>query len=481
MRCGDQSVRIQVVLKLRDAPRNERKSLMARVLACLMIGAVLTAVSGFGQSVAGESNSTPPLPRGLHIYNVSVYAGYSSLAYPLTGIATNYSSQIEGLGPDVNYGGSATIGWQRHSLNSNLSITYTGGYGGMVRYSDVNAISQSLAFAYSRSLSTRWTTNVSGAGQDQTMAQYLFEPARYSAITGSGASFDDFAAAFQIGQFSNAQIASMLTGAPILQSPARSLLLGNRILSYSVQAGLDFAYSSRLRFYLSSVSAAGQSRTDNSHFAVTQNYVMPRSTGLNGGGGFSYMLSPRTDFGVNGGEYMVWNRYQHARGTNATAFIGRKMGMHWFLRVYGGGSFTEMLQNSGAPPKTRQLTGGGSLGVKLYSHTLAASYDRSGYDSYGFAVGTNITATGSWHWQHPGSRWAAFASFGEQQLRNTGFASISGWDASGGIALQLRGDTGLTVGYTHLRSSGWYTGSFNEFSVDSIRLTLGWTPVQGSH
>jgi hypothetical protein len=454
---------------------------MARTLARVAIAAGLLSAPCFGQDSPSLPNPEALLPRGIHIYGVSVYAGYSTSAYPLGGVALNESSALANLGADETYGATATIGWQQHGARTNLSVIYSGGYGGMVRYSGTNGMNHSLSLNFSRQLSSRWTASVSGDGADNNIAQFLFQPEQFSAAMSAPVSFEDFAAAFAVGAFSNAQIASMLTGSPILMSPARSLLLGDRVLSYSVQGGLSYAYSSRFHFHLSSFSAAGQARQAGTDIVAPSTYVMPRSTGANADAGFSYMLSPRTDVEVNGGEYMVWNHYQRVRGSSATVGLGRKMGPHWFLRLYAGGSQTESAQYLAGQPKPRQVIGGGSLGVKTHSHSLAGSYDRSSYDPFGFAAGTSISISGSWHWQRPGSRWSTFAGYGEQQLRNTGFASISGWQASGGIALRLWPQATASLQYAHMQSAGTYTGSFNTFKVDSIRVSLGWTPVATAH
>src|ERR1019366_10664034 len=89
------------------------------------------------------------------------------------------------------------------------------------------------------------------------------------------ATFDDLAAAFSIGQFSNAQMASMLTGASMLESPARGLLLGNRVLSYSANAGLNYAHSSRLSFHFASFSAGGQNRGGGQRRNPPEEEVLP--------------------------------------------------------------------------------------------------------------------------------------------------------------------------------------------------------------
>jgi hypothetical protein len=290
------------------------------------------------------------------------------------------------------------------------------------------------------------------------------------------ATFDDLAAALSIGQFSNAQTASMLTGAPVLESPARSLLLGDRVLSYSAQAALNYAHSSRLRFHFASFAAAGQHRTGGQSGIPQQNYVMPHSIGANAGMGVSYSSSPRTDLGFDVGADRTQNRYQSTYGTTATASLGRKMGMHWFLRVYGGGSFYEVIQQANGTPKTRQAVGGGAIGFHTYRHTFIGSYDRSSSDAFGFAIGTSTSAAGAWNWHRPGSRWSMFTSFGQQQTRNTGFTSISGWQVSTGMAGSLSAHTSVTAQYVYFRSAGSYLGTFSNLAVHSVRVSLGWAP-----
>ncbi len=421
-------------------------------------------------------------PHGFHIYSASVYWGYASTAYPTNGLALNNSSAILGLGPDQLYGGEVTAGWERHRGRTNISLHYSGGYSGMIRYSDANGWTHALALDIGRQLTARWTATVSGWANDGTLAQYLFRPEQLTQVTQQPMDFSDFAAALSVGQFSNAQIASMLTGAPILESPAQSLVLGDRILSYSGQAGVSFAYSSRLNFHLSSMSAAGESRLGSAATGgAPANYVMPRSIGATGGAGFSYMLTPRTTIGLDADEYLTRNRYQDARSTTGTFSVGRKMSERWLLRVYGGGSLMRSSLTGSGSQSLRQVVGGGTLGVKVRSQSLAASYDRSSSDSFGFAAGLIITETGSWHWQRPGSRWSAFAGFGQEQMRNTGFASISGWRATGGAGIRLSDQSALQVEYAHLQSGGTYAGFFNQLQVDSIRLSLSWMPAGMVH
>jgi hypothetical protein len=455
---------------------------MARTLAHAVLAVCVFNPVLFGQDsdLTGDSELKIEIPRGIHIYNITVYSGYMTNAYPTAGIALNLSSGFGKVGPDENYGAQIQVGWQHHHGRTDVSAVYSGGYSGMVHYSGVSGLNQTVDLSVSRELTPKLTLSLSGWASDQTIAQFLFQPQQLSVITQAPLSFQDFAAALSVGQFSNSQIASMLTGAPILQSPSQSLLYGDRILSYSGVLSLSYAYSSRLNFHVSGFTAEGQNRLGATTSGVPANYVMPRSEGANAGVGFTYMLSPRTSVGFDGGEYMLWNRYQRVRGTNATMSLGRKMTEHLSVHMYGGGSLMQMLQAGASQPTMHTIIGGGSLGIKGYSSSLALSYDRSSYDTYGFAAGVVTSESASWSWRHAGSSWSVFAGFGEEQLRNTGFASLSGWQASGGIGIQLARQVSMQLQYAHMRSAGTYNGFFNQFQVDSIRLSLGWVPVRFS-
>jgi len=434
------------------------------------------APASHGQSVFDEVSFRTMSVGGIHLNSVSVYSGYSTSAYP-GGYGQLPSIGSGGLlGGDVSYGASASVGGQYHRGRTNFSILYFAGYGGLARYSGANGFSQSLSFSVSHPLSAKWTLSVSGAGSDMTTAQYLFQPSSVSVVSQTPASFDDLAAAFSVGQFSSSQAASMLSGAPALESPVRSLLLGDRVLSYSAQASLNYAYSSRLTFHLSSFTAAGQNRIGGTTGVPAQNYVMPRSIGFTAGMGFSYSLSPRTQVGFDVEGSRIGNHYQSGYYTAAMASVSRKMGMHWFLGVHGGGSHNQVINQPYGVPSTVQIGAGGSIGFQTYQHTLVGSYDRNGADPYGFALGSNTTVSAAWNFHRPGSRWGVFTGFGQQQIRNTGYATFSGWEASAGISSSLNTQMSLSAQYVYMNSSGTYLGNMENFAVQSVRVALNWAP-----
>jgi hypothetical protein len=447
------------------------RSMAARIA----IAAGIMAVAGDAQSLMDQVNFKSVAVGGFRLYGVSAFTGYATSPVPL-GLGQAAPAGTQDLGPSINYGVSASFGWQLHREKTNLSMLYSGTYTGEASYSDLNALSHSFSMTASRQLSPKWTFTIAGAAQDGTLAEFMQQPSALSVLSQLPASFNDLAAAFSIGQFSNAQMASALTGASLMALPSSGLLLGNRVLSYSGNAGLNYARSSRLSFHFASFSAGGQNRRGGQKGIPQQTYVLPRSLGMNAGMGLSYSLSPRTQVGLNVEENRVVNGYQSAYSTNSTVSVGRKMGARWFLSIHGGGSVTQTVQTTYGAPASRQLIGGGSLGFRTYTQTLVASYDRTSSDAYGFAVGTNTTASASWNWQRPGSRWTVFASGAQYQMRNTGFASISGWQASAGISARLNAQTAFSAQYVYLNTQGSYVGNLNNLIAHSVRLSLSWNP-----
>jgi hypothetical protein len=376
------------------------------------------------------------------------------------------------LGPDEIYGGQITVGWQRYRARTELSMTYSGGYSGMVQHSKLGGVNQSLTINLRRRVTSRWTATVFAWASQQTMMQYLFEPESFGTAAQSSVPVQDF----------------LRGSATVLESPAQSLLLGERIVRYSADAELTYSLSPRAEFYLSSFSAAGQNQTWGSSSAVgtvvngaPADSVLPFSIGGDAGVGFSYMLTPHTIVGGDASAYLVSNRYENARGTKGNLSVMRKMSRHWFLRVYGGGSVIHMTQATFGQPSMHLLIGGGSLGWQRRSQILAAAYDRSSYDSFGSVVGRVNSETGSWSWHHPGSIWSASVGVGEQQMSDPGFADISGWRGVAGFSFRLQNRETVTFEYAHLSASGIYGGVFNRFQVDSVRMSLAWLPARFSH
>lgn len=442
---------------------------MRKLTEYLILTAGFLALNCKSQPLPDQLNFRSGEMAGLQLYGVSVFSGYSTSAYP---VGQSIQPGAPSVGGDSIYGASASMGFQRHRDRMNFSVIYSPSYSGQVNYSNLNSLNHTLLINGSRKLSQKWTVSLSGSGQDISLTQFLFNPPSIAVQSLVPATFDDLAATFAAGQFTNSQVASMLTGASPLESPTQNLLYGYKTLSYSAQASVVYAYSSRLSFHFGSFAAGSQPLNNGSQ--VPQTNLVNHTIGANGGVSMVYSLTPRTQLGVNVEESRQINRYQSAYITTTSASISRKMGMHWFVNLKGGWANTRETKLGGAPP-SNQAIGGGALGFKTYRHTLTASYNRTSTDSYGL-VGTNSDIGGSWIWHQPGNDWTLTESFSEQQTRNTGFVSLSGWEASSGVTRKLSNRSMLTAQYVYLTGRSTFGGVTTNLSVHSVRLSMGWSP-----
>ena len=408
---------------------------------------------------------------GLHIYGVSVFSGYTSLSLPYNSLQVAIPD-TSNLGSAITYGGELSLGWRRQREKSSFTALYSGSYNGQSRFSNLNAFGHNLSLSASRTIGAKWSLNLSGTAAYTTLAQYLYQPSGLSTISQTPSTFNDLAAVFAIGTFSDMQVASMLTGTPITPSTAgQGVLLGDRILTYAVQASASYAVSSRLSVNFSSFTAGGQSNFDNA-----PSYTTPRTIGATAGAALSYSLSPRTTIGLSLNETRASNRYQGSYGTNAALSLGRKMGPHWFLNGGVGMGYVNVTEQISGAAASKTITGNGSLGYRAYAHTFIVTYNRGTYDSYGLAAGVNTVADGAWNWHSPGSGWTLMASFGRQQLRDTGFMAISGWQANAGISRRILPQVFIRAEYGYLESSGSFLGTALDRAVHTARASLSWSP-----
>jgi hypothetical protein len=409
---------------------------------------------------------------GIHLYGVSFYTNYTTNATPTSLLLSQPVPAANQLQSDISYGVQWTLGWQRPRENSSVTVRYLGSYGGQAKYTDLNAFGHSFSITANRKMRTKWNVSLNVSADYRTFAQYLFQPTALSVLSQTPATFDDLAAAFSLGQFSNPQVASILTGTPLFASPARSLLTSDKILTYYGTVSATYQLSSRLSFQFAGLGAGGQSTLGDG-----QTYVVPRTLGANAGASLAYSLSPRSEVGLSISETRNGNRYQSSYASNATASFGRKMGPHWFLRANAGMAYTTMTQQTyGPPPNSRQLIGGGSLGYRAFTHTIVASYNRSASDTFGIATGLVTGASGSWSWRRPGSNWLFFATGSRQQIRNAGYTSLSGWQGSGGVSRRLGSSISWRTEYTYFLSAGTYLGISTNQSIHSVRVSLAWGP-----
>jgi hypothetical protein len=381
---------------------------------------------------------------------------------------------------DVEMGGSATFAWRRSGRRSSFSGSYTPSYTRRAHYSQWNSLDHHLTLTAARRLGRRWDVSVAAAGYSNLLEQFLFAPPVFSRVLAVPATFEELAGAVAAGRFTNDQLASILTGAPVVESPARTLLFGSRVLGASAQTTLTYSPSARLSFHV----RAGASRTQHlpdpqEDERVRGGYLLYRTSALNAQAGLSYSFSPRTHVGLEAAANRQSSPVLDAYTTTATGWVARNMGRRWFVQLRGGAGYIEPVRATFEQDRRPRYLAGASLGFKTRAHALLASHDRSVGDAYGLGSHRTDTTTGSWRWGRPGRTWWLYANTSRQRSYGSRWAELNGWLAGGGLARTVSRTTVLQTEYAYLSNTGRLTGSRPQASVHAVRLVLSWSPFLG--
>jgi hypothetical protein len=299
-----------------------------------------------------------------------------------------------------------------------------------------------------------------------------------SQVTAAGATFDDLAAAMISGNLTNNELASILTGAPVVESPARTIIYGNRVLSAGSSASLSYSPSTRLAFYWRASATRTQFLQDAANSETAQyRGLIPRTNSGTASAGFSYKVTPRTEFSMDASASRTFSTYQDAYMTMGRLRLGRKIGNRWFVAGNGGVGKIIPIRETSELPRGLQGVGGGNVGFRTRGNTFVASVDRTVADSYGLGAGSTVSSTGSWDWHRPGGAWRFAASGGWQRL--DGVIELEGWAVKGSIARRITRQTGWSLSYAYMSNAqraGVRLPEQAQMTVHSVRLALFWSP-----
>jgi hypothetical protein len=443
--------------------------------AKLIVGVIALCGGVWAQSTfLDQLNPFTPHGGGIHLYDISVYSSYNSA--PLPFVAFQRPGQPS-LGHEIGYGASTGLGWTRLGARSSIALTYTVGYSGRVRYSDWNSLNHSFSLSARWKPAARWETHLSATAAVRNIEHYMFSPTILSQLAAAPATFDELAAAMVAGKYTNDQLASLLTGAPLVESPAQTFLFGDRVLVGGLQAGASYSKSPRMTVHF----GAGGSRVQQLDSGLDKTAARPpvllaHATSGNVGMGVSYSLSPRTQIGVDVATHHVFSSLTSTYGTTITASVGRTMGRRWLVTGHGGGAFVTRVRDAIGPAPPPHYVFGGSLGVKFSRHTFVASHDRSITDVFGLGASYGTTSAGAWHWK-AGGGWAVSTSAGWQQLSGSQFMAVRGTHAMAGASHSLTRMMSIRFGVAYMDNSVKTAGTPFSGSFYSATVALSWRPA----
>jgi len=471
---------------MRQMNHSQRGTLAGALMSWGIVSLLATATPRLeaqgGNTLMSGLNPIGQNAHGLQLYDVTGFVGWTSMASPQQGFLLPSFNQR--LGSDTSFGGGASLGWARGGERGRLSIAYTGGYTGEVRYSDWNAFYHSLGISASRHLSPRWSSQWSARSGIGTYNQMMFSPTLFGSLAGAPGTFDDLAAAVLAGQYSNDQLASLLSGVPLIESPSRTLLFGNRVFSSAGAVGLSYMHSQRLSLSFSGSYSNTQHLPDSTNSGPQYRYLVQHSSSASAGVNVSYAISPRTQIGVSTSSGRGFSRLQQEYVTSGNAFIGHQTGRHWFMQAHAGAGFITNLGSNYNKTLGARPIFGGELGYRMFAQTFMASYNRTLGLAYGVAASDTTTVGGGWRWWRPGHTWGLSSSAMEEQLHTTVFSNTRGWRGTFGITKQIGTHAVAETGYSYARYSGGALQALNSTTPGTpfketqhgVRLTLAWYP-----
>lgn len=440
-----------------------------RIVPCLVLLAGVMGVPLQAQDTAVPAS----VPRAsFEIRTASAFLVYSNV--PPNGAVIQPSTTYPAT---TSYGGSAQVEWERLSERSSFSLSYTPSYIGWTRYSSLSAFNHTASLNFSRKIAPRWTLAFSLAGDYSSQTQSIFAPTTLGDIASVPSNFNDLTSALLASKFTNTQLGQILTSAPLVDSPVRNLLYGQRMFTTAVQTSLSYSYSPRLTITVN--GSANRSQNVDDSQSVTPNSLLANTTSGSAGFTASYSWSPRTQVSGTIATSRTSSQLSDQQSTTSVVTVGRTLGTHWFAQIHGGVGVINSLRpvpNTVPPSATPRPVAGGSLGFKTLSHTLLGSYDRTVSDSYGLGATSTSSASATWRWSRRASGWALESGVSWQQLRGNPLTDTSGWRSTVSFDRALGEHLGVRTEYAYLNYSATLQRRGAGLSQSAVRGSILWFP-----
>jgi hypothetical protein len=357
-------------------------------------------------------------------------------------------------------------------------VTYTPSFFASPEYTNVNLLNSAFSMNWNRKVGQKWSVNVGMTAVVTSLPQTYFAANVLGLAASLPTTFDDLVGALVSGTFTDTQLASALTGASGRSLPEQTYVYGQRLGSASARASLRYAATGRSSFH-AAVSAIRTQRLNSGQADSGASSIIRQTTASTASFGWGYALSRRTHFGLDASVSRTFSRLQDGYSGTAGLSIGRTMSEHWFVQGRVGAGKMTYIRQAVATPANLQYAAGGSIGYKVRTHTLLASFDRSIADTYGLGSNSTDSAMAGWAWRAPGSLWSLSANYGYQRLNGGVLRGDESWRATAGIARVLNQHTFVSVQYSYFTSPVSLARLIAVQGPESaVMVSLSWSPSQ---
>lgn len=436
-----------------------------------------TGNRSMGGMMGSPVSMAPSNLNGFGLFSVTGFGGWASYPSfdPQAARFTNVGSTMTGASASMGYG--KVLGER-----SRFSAVYMPGV--IVRPGDLgrsranHMLNVNLTHGLTPRLSMTFGVNATYAEFDQ----FAFTPAQYSLVTSAPGSFDDLINAIAGGQYSNSQIASLLTGAPVLESAARSSIYGNQAFTAAANFRLNYSATPRLHIGFTS----GLNRYQNIGVKgddLGRAPALARTTGANGALNISYSLTNRTTIGATLGATHTLSSIVKSTFLTYTGNISQRIGQRVFATVSGGsGNVFNGSSRLNTNPGSRYLVTGSLAVQATNTQTFMAQVGRTFVDQFGLGLTYTQNAMGSWSYSPQGGAWNATIYAGQMFSNRTASASLNALFTGLGLSRRIGSNFGLTGQYFYTRSNNtlgaaiFGAASQGEFERNGLRVSLSWFP-----
>jgi hypothetical protein len=427
----------------------------------------------------GSANAAASRIPGLRIDRVVLFQGFSTNAY--TSRAVNIPFFNQNLGYDVDLGAMATISWTRARPTSSLFMVYTPSHFRRMRYSDWNSTDHQLSFGANKNY-RRWSIGVNSDNGVRGLPEVLFTPAVTRTVPDAPGNFDDLLQALEGGQqLSSDEIASVLTGAPVIESQPKTRFDQGRVLAASLRTSVSYAATPRLSTGFSVGASHYQtlSRPEVEENVVGLNSV-ERATSGSIDGGLDYKLSPELSAGVNSSVRRSFSTFGESTAVNTSGTLNKRLGRRWSVNG-GAGVGTVTTSRAGvvdalASTRSSWIVNGG-LQYTGREHSLNVSGSRSLGDSVGIGAQVSYNAGAQWQWARTGTPWGLYSRANWYQLSLDGFGSTHGTYLGAGLMRQLSRETSFQAEYSYQTFQSPFRGVVSNLSGHRLQMSWMWRPA----
>lgn len=423
------------------------------------------------------------LGLGLQIESVRIWNGYSSNAVPFNAGLRSLVGSPDFSAPGMEYGGDLTLSWRRAKPRSGLSVVYQPSFVGRTQFSEWNSLNHFLVVDGTRRVSPKLNLNLQSTATLFGFEQFFFDSPVLRSVDAPPGSFSDLVGRAEEGAFSDQEIASLLTGSPVVESPGGQDLSLTRTFSMDVSFSAQYRKSPRLtvqlgasanEFRFISGREVGGTGDDRSFFDGGRSVSVTADV--------AYQASHKTLVGSTVAVTRTNNRLVGRVDYASTlGRVRRQLTRTWQGGVEIGAGTARINGLGGAGQTGGTWLGGGDLARNGRNHSVQVSIRKDVGDPYALGAASTVATRAMWGWTLPGRQWYAHTELNRsssriRRLQLTNLPELVLWTYRTGVTRRLNRHTLARTEYFYGSYSSQIVGLFGNLNRHSVVVSLLLTP-----